>query len=112
MKTGIELITEERKRQVEKEGWSFKHDDEHVDEELALAAACYAIPSPQYGITDAAHAIDGYFNKYEVCIEREWFWPWDKKWWKPSPDNRIKELAKAGAMIVAEIDRLQRLEDD
>jgi hypothetical protein len=37
-------------------------------------------------------------------------WPWDLNSWKPSPDNRIKELVKAGALVVAEIERLQRLE--
>lgn len=36
-------------------------------------------------------------------------WPWDKSWWKPTPDDRIRELIKAGALIAAEIDRLQRL---
>lgn len=110
-KTGIELIAEERIRQVEQEGWSFEHDDEHTDEELALAAVCYALPCPQCGTTDAAYANDdGSFNKYEVAIERAWFWPWDKKWWKPTPDDRIRELVKAGALIAAEIDRLLRAE--
>lgn len=37
-------------------------------------------------------------------------WPWHPKWWKPTPDDRIRELAKAGALIAAEIDRLQRME--
>jgi hypothetical protein len=36
------------------------------------------------------------------------FWPWDQDWWKPSPDP-IRNLVKAGALIAAEIDRLQRL---
>jgi hypothetical protein len=39
-------------------------------------------------------------------------WPWKPDWWKPSPgtdeEARIRELAKAGALIAAEIDRLQR----
>jgi hypothetical protein len=39
------------------------------------------------------------------------YWPWDREWWKPTPNNRIRELAKAGALIAAEIDRLQRLEE-
>lgn len=34
-------------------------------------------------------------------------WPWDASWWKPSPDP-IANLVKAGALIAAEIDRLQR----
>jgi hypothetical protein len=32
-------------------------------------------------------------------------------WYKPSPENRIRELEKAGALIAAEIDRLLRLEE-
>jgi gamma-glutamylcyclotransferase (GGCT)/AIG2-like uncharacterized protein YtfP len=38
------------------------------------------------------------------------YWPWDESAFKPSPDNRIKELTKAGALIAAEIDRLLRIE--
>jgi hypothetical protein len=34
-------------------------------------------------------------------------WPWDESWWKPG--DRIRELAKAGALIAAEIDRLNRI---
>jgi len=34
-------------------------------------------------------------------------WPWEASWWKPS-DDPIRNLAKAGALIAAEIDRLQR----
>lgn len=35
-------------------------------------------------------------------------WPWDAKWWKPS-DDPIKNLVKSGALIAAEIDRLQNI---
>ena len=40
-------------------------------------------------------------------------WPWDNKFYKPDSSNtlegRIKELTKAGALIAAEIDKLERL---
>jgi hypothetical protein len=39
------------------------------------------------------------------------FWPWDRAWWKPSPNNRIRDMEKAGALIAAEIDRLQRSQE-
>jgi hypothetical protein len=39
------------------------------------------------------------------------FWPWNFKWWKPHPDNRIRDFEKAGALIAAEIDRLLRLDE-
>jgi hypothetical protein len=90
----VELIAAERERQVSKEGWSLQHDDSHQCEELARAAACYAIPP---------------FWRVESIFGM--LWPWWPKWWKPSPDDRIRELVKAGALIVAEIERLQRLQD-
>ena len=45
MKTGIELITKERQRQIEVEGWTKEHDAEHTNDSLALAAVCYALPT-------------------------------------------------------------------
>lgn len=96
MKTGIELIAEERTRQIEVEGWTPEHDKLHQGEQLAQSAACYAIPQK-------------YRNEKmrDGLTIREFLWDWSKSWWKPSPKNRIKELVKAGALIAAEIDRLQ-----
>lgn len=99
MKSGIELIAEERKRQVEKEGWDEKHDSEHWREELRDAAICYA-----WGKRGISRRFDHEDAHAEVSI---YLWPWEDKWWKPTPKNRIKELIKAGALIAAEIDRLQ-----
>lgn len=95
-KTGISIIAEERKRQKTNEGYSAEHDDEHDDDELSRAAAFYAIPVSHrpYG----NHHVDN------------WIWPWDSDQFKPTPDNRIKELAKSGALIAAEIERLLRKE--
>lgn len=90
-KTGVELIAEERQRQIKSEGYDSNHDDEHDGAELAFAGAAYALPD---------FAKTKYFNRTHL-------WPWDKKWWKPTPDDRIRELTKAGALIAAEIDRLQ-----
>lgn len=97
MKTGIEIIADERLRQVEKEGWTFEHDDQHDEGELACAAACYAMT------VEARAYMDEWGNDMWLTL-----WPFDLQWWKPTPDDRIKELAKAGALIAAEIDRLQR----
>lgn len=97
MKTGIEIITEERKRQIEKEGFDLKHDQQNTGGQLAIAAVCYAIPD---GLMDSG---SGQFCKK--------YWPWEWSWFKPGvgayPKSRIRELAKAGALIAAEIDRLQ-----
>ena len=92
MRTGIELISDERKRQVEVLGYTAKHDDIKTNESLANAASCYAM-TPLFRPNDRP----------------PYHFPWTQSDWKPSPDNRIKELVKAGALIAAEIDRLQRL---
>jgi len=98
METGIVLVARERKRQIEEEGWSSEHDQQHINGELAALAMCY--------LTDPEKREEE-FGELEPPI---WFpESWDLQWWKPTPDDRIRELAKAGALIVAEIDRLQAL---
>lgn len=94
MKTGIEIIAEERTRQINEEGYSAAHDSWHSPEELALAAVCYAF---------SEHLVPIGTNRMDN-------WPWDPITFKPTPDNRIRELAKAGALIAAAIDR--RLQDE
>lgn len=88
------LVTAERLRQIGEENWTPEHDDEHDEGELSGAAACYAQGS------DLLWA-GPYGGKYLV-------WPWDPEYWKPTPDDRVRELVKAGALILAEIERLQR----
>lgn len=85
----IEEIAAERRRQQEVEGWTPQHDDEHSAGEMALAAACYA--------GDQRH-----YNK--AAPPR---WPWSQKWWKPKDQRR--DLIRAAALIIAEIERLDRL---
>ena len=89
--TGIKLIAKERQRQVKKEGFSSDHDAPYLRGELALAAVSYALP------------------KKDV-LYKPFFWPFDPKWYKPTPNDRIRELSKAGALIAAEIDRLLEAE--
>jgi len=96
--TGITSIAAERKRQVEKEGWTPEHDDRHTSGELAEAAHCYAA-------TAVYHAQGWDMKRVPEYLS----WPWDADLWKPSPDP-IRNLVKAGALIAAEIDRLQRRE--
>ena len=91
---GVSLIAMERQRQIEKESFTVEHDDMHPDGDLEHAAACY-IQANEY--TDPALApLNGDL------------WPWEGKWWKPSSDP-IRNLVKAGALIAAEIDRIQRV---
>lgn len=125
---GIDLIAAERRRQVEREGWTTAHDDTHEAGELAQAAAVYSWPDPRPLVVKQA-------------------WPWDRSWfkltvpetgdgWAGSDDAdrradmpgrapvdpalhaaavrraRIRDLVKAGALLAAEIDRLQRLDSE
>lgn len=102
MKTGIELITEERQRQIKEEKWTSEHDAEFTDGQLADAAACYCIDTNRH-INWNSFKVNA---KAHIEIERNLLWPWDIEWWKPTPENRIRELQKAGALIAAEIDRI------
>lgn len=80
----------ERARQINEEGWSTDHDDSHAAGELSSAAAVYAtwfIPELGEQIKGAA-------------------WPWSAAWFKPK--NVRHDLVRAAALIVAEIERLDR----
>ena len=101
---GIQIITEERERQIKEEGWTPEHDAEHVHNEMAIAAAAYAMPSQLRNIQKRVVQMKD--EKIFRVISSPKYWPWDIKWWKPTPNDRIRELAKAGALIAAEIDRL------
>jgi len=83
---GIELIANERVRQIKEEGFDDFHDQEHDGQELTDAAVCYIYNSPVLNGND--------------------IWPWEIEWWKPAKDP-VRNLVKAGALIAAEIDRIQ-----
>ena len=85
---GATLIQKERQRQIESEVWTPEHDDKHTTFELSRAAVCYV------------------FSVVNIYSVANW-WPWEWNWWKTS-SNPIRNLVKAGALIAAEIDRLQR----
>ncbi|HCI4489374.1 TPA: ead/Ea22-like family protein [Klebsiella pneumoniae] len=85
-------VLAERKRQVMTEGWTPEHDDQHVNFEMAIAGGLYAIS-----------AVDSHHKLRNSAPSA---WPWDRKWWKP--DGPRRDLVKAGALILAEIERLDR----
>jgi hypothetical protein len=99
MAGGVGLIAAERQHQVSQEGWTPEHDDGHVRCELALAAAEYL----QAGMFRPTRDRLGGASELVPSFD----WPWSVRWWKPS-DDPIRNLVKAGALIAAEIDRLQR----
>lgn len=82
-------VAAERERQINVKGWTSEHDDRHAPGEMAIAAACYIITGPDDRIPDA--------------------WPWAAEWWKPK--GRRRNLVRAGALILAEIERLDRIAD-
>lgn len=90
----IDVIAE-RKRQISAEGWTPEHDDEHDMGEMATAAACYADRSG--GLT-----LRGLPRR----------WPWHRDWWKPSNPLTLepsrRDLVKATALLIAEIERRDR----
>lgn len=89
---GVDLIRKERQRQRSRTGEhrSASWDDQHTRGQLAFAGAVYAVPP----------------ERRDQSILRL-LWPENNWPYRPS-DDRIHELTKAGALIAAEIDRLQR----
>lgn len=106
-KNGIQLILEERERQIILHGFDGKHDSQHQTGEMVDAALCYgAVASAVVRGSTAEEWPVGMFNGFSDSLIE---WPWEDDAWKPS-DDPIRNLVKAGALIAAEIDRLQRKE--
>jgi hypothetical protein len=91
--SAIDDIAAERRRQAEAEGWAPEHDDrQHADRSLLKAAISYAMSAAQ--------------GMYTTLSDPPSWWPWERSWWKPK--DRRRDLVRAGALIVAEIERLDR----
>lgn len=99
-----EDVLTERQRQVEKEGWTPGHDDNHDDGAMAQAAAVYALGAatdkPERSVIDE-------FGSEGTPYRIHSLWPWSREWHKPR--SRRDDLVKAGALILAEIERLDRM---
>ena len=87
-------VLTERGRQVSAEGWSPEHDDKHTNGQMAVAAGYYALAC---GFPHERDIGNGHLPNH---------WPWDAYWWKPRDHRR--NLVRAGALILAEIERLDR----
>ena len=90
-------VIAERRRQVETEGRTTQHDDANPAGVMSVAAACYAI--------GASNALVLAVGDTSTCPAPEVF-PWEDAWWKPTTPRR--DLVKAAALILAEIERLDR----
>ena len=104
--SAIVEIAAERKRQIESEGWSSSHDDCHSTGEIARAAAAYAYAATLSDIEVQFHHDRLYDRRKGIISLIVQLWPWETTWFKPKDKRR--NLIKAGALIVAEIERLDR----
>lgn len=91
-------VIAERSRQVEHEGYAPEHDDAYPNGEIAAYAAFYAMPpaAREWPTTEI-----GYGATFGEAIV-----PAD--WTAPKTGERRRELVKAGALILAEIERIDR----
>lgn len=87
MGTGMKLIVEERRRQINVEGWTIAHDDECGHDALENAALSYR---------DAAGPDSPIPNQ----------WPSDSEWWKPK--SRHRNLERSGALYLAAAEAAER----
>jgi hypothetical protein len=83
-------ICVERNRQITVEGYDAKHDQQHEPGTLATGAAFYALPTETTNWIKA-HGID--------------LWPFIDH---PKRKDRRRDLVRAAAMIVAEIEDIDR----
>lgn len=84
-------VLKERVRQVKEEGHGIERDDACTDYQLPRAAVCYAIKSS--GLPPHRATL---------------YWPFNPAAFKPS--HRRANLVKAAALLLAEIERLDRAE--
>lgn len=102
---GVALIAAERQRQIDQEGYTPGQDMVYNQDQLSRAAVAY-LSHDTVGLPPAARS-----------------WPWSRESFKPSPREphdgywtaaniaaRVRDLTKAGALVAAEIDRLQGLQ--
>ncbi|EJF6782426.1 hypothetical protein M8194_001970 [Escherichia coli] len=88
LSNAVQSVISERQRQQSVEGWTPEHDDQYGESQLLWASSCYVLNTIQP------------FNRIPMD------WPWAPEWWKPT--NPRRDLVKAGALIMAEIERIDR----
>lgn len=99
----IDEIAVERQRQIDVEGWSASHDDEHQYGEIANAAAAYAQVAANQAECDRL----GLAGECLDDMAPPDCWRWGHDWFKPKDSRR--NLVRAAALIVAEIERIDRV---
>ena len=98
-------VLAERSRQISAEGWTPEHDDEHKEGEMCFAAAGYAAAASD-NLQAIAKRIDDSLTMNDLVHGSDQY-PWPRAWeFKPCTPRRA--LVKAGALIHAEIERIDR----
>lgn len=116
----IDEVAAERARQISAEGWTTEHDDtDHNAGELARAAISYIAhthyPNIGYRLDKRQRP---HYSRYgddpPPVFKMDCYvpttWPWAADWWKPKQPRR--NLLRAAALIVAEIERMDRAEHE
>lgn len=111
IKEWLYKIEDERIRQIREEGWSNNHDDGHKNGELANFAACYAATTNKelkfldeiYESSPEYSGVSHIEFKYKALL------PFDIKFLKKEKHSREKQLIISAALIIAELERLERL---
>jgi len=99
----VKEIHLERNRQINEKGWTTKHDDQHVTGELAVAASVYAAQEQIFVKRSSLNGVS--FNDP---------WPWHEQGrseYVKKDKSRRRQLVIAAALLVAEIERLDRREE-
>lgn len=91
---GAQIIMDERKRRVQYDRETAAHDDGFINGEIAAAAQCYM-------------CVPEHRKMRGVLVPVPENWPFSAAQWRPG--ERIRELAIAGALFLAEGERLKRL---
>jgi hypothetical protein len=87
-----ELVESERSYQMHVEGYTPEHDDEHKEGQLTMAAIAYLL-------VDVPH------DEWNAESSRK-YWPWHPHGFKP--EDPLRNLLKAAALVQAEIERRLR----
>lgn len=90
-------VLTERRRQITTKGWDHDHDDAQGNDEIAAFAAVYAMPE---GARDWPAKETGFGRTFAEALI-----PFC---WAPKFGDRLRDLVKAAALLVAEIERIDR----
>ena len=96
-KEAATLVLQERERLILKEGYTSAHDDEHTEGQLAFLAAAYALSSRDHIKDSEILKLMTTMFKYSDFAFK--------------PKDPIRDLTRAGALILAELERRLRAEE-